>query len=237
MRWALGALLVLAVWLVLTVIFDKLVMHAVTRQWSEAEVPNLVDLSVEDAELVAATKDFEIAVSEKRFDPVHEPGIVLEQFPIAGNISKTGRKIKLTVSAEEKFITVPDVVGIDEKDAFFQIEAAGLNPNVRWRQYSGMYPPGVVVSQEPDADSSVKAGSQVDIVVSLGTRPEIVTVPDLIAMNIDDARQTLRTAGLEIGSIDTVAHPNAGAGLIVSQEPASGVKVRFKSTVNLQIAE
>jgi beta-lactam-binding protein with PASTA domain len=73
-------------------------------------------------------------------------------------------------------VDVPDVVGFSQSAAESAIVAAGLLVGAVNTTYSDTVPAGDVISQDPVAGTSVSEGSAVDIVVSLGTFPDLLLV-------------------------------------------------------------
>jgi serine/threonine-protein kinase len=94
---------------------------------------------------------------------------------------------------EEK--SVPSVIGLPLKQAKQQIEAAGLQVDVR-REPSDNVPKGRVVAQDPDPLTLLPPGDTVELTVSTGS-PDVV-VPYVIGKDKDEARQILVDAGLEV---------------------------------------
>jgi membrane peptidoglycan carboxypeptidase len=67
---------------------------------------------------------------------------------------------------------VPNVVGMKEKEAQFEINDAGLRYNKSETTiYSSEYSPGQIVDQSPSPDSSVNSGSTVTYYVATNKRP------------------------------------------------------------------
>jgi serine/threonine-protein kinase len=74
-------------------------------------------------------------------------------------------------------VAVPDVVGDEQSAAEAEIEAAGLTVDTVTNQASADVPAGNVISQNPEAGTSVAPGSRVDLVVSAGSDPPDVPQP------------------------------------------------------------
>jgi beta-lactam-binding protein with PASTA domain len=70
-------------------------------------------------------------------------------------------------------VTVPDVVGVSEKEASFKLESAGLkfDEAKNTKVYSRYYPPGVVINQHPPANSILQKGAVVILEISKGAEP------------------------------------------------------------------
>jgi serine/threonine-protein kinase len=165
--------LVFVIWLILFALMDMVVMPIYTHQNREAEVPDLFEMRFQQAQTVAEQHGFQVTQAEKRFGSNYPVGIVIEQSPAPYTISKLGRKINVVVSGGVEKVTVPDVVGVSEKEASFKLESAGLkfDEAKNTKVYSGYYPPGVVINQHPPANSILQKGAVVILEISKGAEP------------------------------------------------------------------
>lgn len=88
-------------------------------------VPDVRDLSVENATDLLQKNGMQCAVVDSVFIPDAKPGVVLEQSPVAGAFVKEGRRIYLIVNAlSAQMIAFPDVVDMSLRQAKVQIESA-----------------------------------------------------------------------------------------------------------------
>ncbi len=86
-------------------------------------------------------------------------------------------EVVLSSGEEAKSTKVPFVIGQDESDAENAIKAANLVVVKGDPQYSDSVEEGKVISVEPGEGTEVDEGSEVTIVVSLGSQP--ATVPSI----------------------------------------------------------
>jgi beta-lactam-binding protein with PASTA domain len=110
-------------------------------------------------------------------------------------------------------VEVPDVVGLTESRARGVLAQADLVVG----EVTG---DGVtVLGQSPPAESLVDPGTPVNI--DLGTAaPDLVEVPNLFGLRLDDARGSVESAGLEFGEAT-----GDSAGLVTGQSPPAGEPV------------
>ena len=73
-------------------------------------------------------------------------------------------------------------------------------------------PKGYVVALEPNSDTSVRAGSEIEILVSTGPEPR--PIPDVVGLTIDAAEARLAASGFRSVSVDGPV-----VGIIKRQEP------------------
>jgi len=95
-------------------------------------------------------------------------------------------------------------------------------------------PVDTIISQTPQAGTSITSGTSVDIVVSAGKSK--VVVPKLIGLqNVEDARRVLSDKGLKLGPV-TEIESDADRGVIVGSDPAAGSAVSAGTEVALTIS-
>lgn len=115
---------------------------------------------------------------------VVEENHVIETEPKAGESVPVGSTLTLILSQGSSMIaSVPDVVGRREEDAKAILIAAKLNYEIV-TTYSDTVPAGMVISQSPDSTiGMVEKGTMIEIIVSLGTEPEVTPTP---AIGLDE---------------------------------------------------
>lgn len=89
--------------------------------------------------------------------------------------------------------------------------------------------PGIIVSQDPEAGTTVKTKSTITVFVSAG--PGDGEVPDVLGQDEDSAREIIESAGFEC-KVTTQASEKT-EGTVISQDPSGGSKAEKGSTVTL----
>ncbi|MVO89051.1 Stk1 family PASTA domain-containing Ser/Thr kinase [Streptomyces sp. p1417] len=132
----------------------------------------------------------------KAFSSDVEKGSVISTDPAPGTVRKTGSAVALVVSKGKK-IEVRDVTGEPEADAREELEESGLKVRIApERVFSSDEDEGDVVEQDP-AEGGIRAeGDTVTLTLSKG--PEMIEVPDVEGMSVDDAKDELREAGFDV---------------------------------------
>jgi serine/threonine protein kinase len=90
-----------------------------------------------------------------------------------------------------------------------------------------------VIRTDPEAGTPVEPGDTVQVVVSSGT--EQVPVPNLIGQTRQEATDTLRSKGLELGQV-TSEPSDRPAGEVIATNPSAGVPVGVGSQVDLVLS-
>jgi len=159
-------------------------------------------------------------------------GYIIAQTPAAGASVAYDSGVDITVSLGVETAVVPDVVGKIEVDAIAAIEAVDLVAVIT-RAYDALIPSGTVVSQTPDADTTIETGADVCIVVSKGVEPKIV--PGVEGKYYLAAQALIENVSLIYAS--TLAyHASVPSGYVISQSPAAGALVADGSTVTATVS-
>ena len=98
-------------------------------------------------------------------------GVVVYQSPEAGIEVEPGTVVNIMVN-EPPEITVPSFIGKTQSQAQQDITLVGLDLGVVTSEPSDYYNKGVVIRQEPAADTLIREGTAVNLVVSSGPGPE-----------------------------------------------------------------
>jgi serine/threonine-protein kinase len=150
-------------------------------------------------------------------------------------------------------VTVPNVVGLQERMARARLEERGFAVDTERAAHEGRE--GTVVEQDPSAGSRLSRGARVRIVLSTGpaqtvtqtqtqtqtqaqttsTGPETLEVPDVVGTEYPDAVKQLLEAGV-FPDGTAVMSPQEG-GLVVGQRPPPGSDVTVGSAVGIAVSQ
>lgn len=135
---------------------------------------------------------------------------------------------------DELSAEVPDVVGLSEPVARSLVAAAGLRVGEVTEDRSDPVPAtggAIVRDQSPRAGRTLELGEGVDLVIG-GPLPP-VTVPDVVQMELPDARRALERRGF-VGEVQNPAAEDETA-IVVGQFPAAGEDADYRSVVRLTV--
>ena len=199
-------------------------------------VPNVVGLSQADAksQIEAAGLEWELNPEKVASDTV-EKDAVASTDPAGGAQAEKGSTVRVTISSGPDSVTLPDnLVGMSPDEARQAVEALGLKWEVNSSKVaSDTVAEGKVAQTNPSPGSKVKAGQTITAYLSSGS--DQVEVPDLVGMSQDQARSALKAVGLELGNVTTV-DSDKDKDRIVSQDPATGSKVKKGTTIAVSIS-
>jgi serine/threonine-protein kinase len=129
---------------------------------------------------------------------------------------------------------VPDVRGKTQAQADVLLRHAHLKSGRIGRAFSDTVLAGQVVSTTPATGTKTRRGSGVALVVSKG--PDVVSMPHLAGMSLDDARAAIAQAGLRLGDVSNDFDASVPKGKVVSQEPSVG-PVKRGTAVGLVVSK
>ena len=180
-------------WLIVLIIFvlvmDNFVMPAYVRLGKEVELPDVVEMSAENAKKTLENKGFHGVITDSVYDTHYDVGMVIEQMPPAFSTVKKGRHVYLTVSIGEKPIIMPNLFYISPRDAELTLQSYNLELGAKHYEYDDSSPEGVVIAQSYPQGQKVKRGTRISITISLGPFPERRTIPQLVGKSLVDVHR------------------------------------------------
>lgn len=204
-------------------------------------IGDIEGLTKEEVEQQLKDLGLEIEIVEEASDSI-APGAVIRYEADAdenGGIEK-GSKVKLVVSTGRTDIdtnadtTVPQVVGLTYQEATGKAGAAKLYIYRIRGEYSASVPKGQVIEQNIAAGSTVKQGSSLGVVVSLGIQG--TRVPDVQYKEIAAATAAITASNLTYSiryeDSDTVAKDH-----VIRQSIAGGTEVDPQTEIILYVSK
>ena len=160
-------------------------------------------------------------------------GVVIGETPPAGSVVGKGTHVTISVSTGPGSSALPDVAALTAAQATAKLKGAGFKPIIE-AQSSTTAPAGRVISTEPAAETEVRAGASVKVLVSSGPAP--VSVPDVVGQSRTAAEATLTNAKLTVGAV-TQTTSEQPPGTVLEQSPAAGSSLADGEKVNLTVAQ
>ena len=180
--------------------------------------PALASLSQSEAERVADRAGLDIQFTEDFSESVPR-GRVIETDPSAGSkILKGGRMVAAVSGGPERF-AMPTVVGLSRDAAETAVQGANLSLDEVNEQYSDTVRDGVVISASKKPGSSLKRGTEIDLVVSKGPAP--IPVKNYVGEKFSAAEAALGRAGFRV-AVERQHSDEVAKGLVLAQDPTSG---------------
>ena len=101
-------------------------------------------------------------------------------------------------------------------------------------EYSDTAPAGQIIQQEPSADTVLKAGETIRLVVSKG--PQMAEMPNIIGFTQDSAVKELEARGLVASCFMVVNDGSYASGCVVRTSEEPGTKVEVGTVITVYIA-
>ena len=235
------ALLIIASLIVGAMIF----LNLVTQHNKEISVPDFSNLSLVEAETLAAEAGVRLDVTDSVFVKRMRKGAIYRQTPAPGAKVKEGRRIVLTINAvNSKTVTMPNLVGLSMRQAKAELISRGLILNKLI--YVQDLATNNVLSQlmnnsEIEPDTQVESETMIDLVVGLNTLDNVTYVPDLIGLKNMSAVDALQDHSLNIKKLkfdETVKDFDDSLNAQVYRqepEPSDSIKVNMGDEVTLYL--
>jgi len=235
-RYAARAGLVLVAFLILYFIVNVIIMPIITRHGSEFPLPDIVGMTLAEAEPVLNQDDLLLEVTSEEYHPDKPTGTILSQFPVSGTQVKSGRTIKVVTSLGQKAVAVPDLRGFSIRQARLNLEAVGFTlGDIEWTTTDSL-PEKVVVFSYPGSGTMIPYGSQVNLMVNRGPYQKTVFVPRLIGLSLDEAVAKLEEKGLKAGLITRVINENYLPETVLEQSEDAGMELLPGEEVDLVVS-
>ncbi|HEY2954468.1 MAG TPA: PASTA domain-containing protein [Candidatus Eisenbacteria bacterium] len=211
-------------------LFDNVVMPRLIHGVVEVRVPDLTNLTLEQAERQLGSVGLRLSRAGERFDPAVPPGCIVSQDPPEDTPVRGRRGVAVVVSLGEEFSSVPEVFGESVRGARVLVERVGLRVAGITRAPSDEVGEGLVVASDPPAETVLPHDSPIGLLVSSGAGPQYYVMPDLLGREITGARQQLEALGFKVST-----PPGAPTlGTIVMQVPAPGSRIERGDAIVLQ---
>jgi eukaryotic-like serine/threonine-protein kinase len=203
----------------------------VTDSAGEIRVPNLIGLTVAEAENELADVGLQLGSQESQPSDTVPVGRIISQDPDDGSTLSRGDRVDIVVSSGADTAIVPELIDlVSAEDARAKLREVGLELG-RVREVPSSEPAGQVVGQSPEPGLVLNVGDRVDIEVSNGG----VLVPNVIGASEAQARAILTNAGFVVAveqQVDNVSPP----GTVIAQAPEPGSQGRLGATVSIVVA-
>lgn len=220
--------------LIFTIFF--LVVTLAGCKASESNLINVPDVrgkNIESAQEELTKLGLKVETVEGEYYASVPSNYIVTQSPYPFTKVKPGRKIKLIISKGIAKVIVPDITGLSfsegrEKLAEKKLKVGNIT------EIEGEPPYGVISLQNPPPGSEISLESYVDITVTTSNPP---TVPNLIDVHFEEAKEIITKNGYVLGRVifkESSFHPR---GVVIQQEPIPFSKAESGSIINLIVNE
>ena len=206
--------------------------------WSnnEVTVSNVVGKQVEVARSILADQNLRVSESEIFSDKV-PVGHIVSQYPESGSVVKEQRTIVLVVSKGGEVAVVPDLKGLNRRDAELKIKNAGLLVGRVDEQFSADIPADTIIAQQPRPPVQVNKNTSVDLVISKGAAPRKFSLPDFRGTPLNTIGTQLDSLKLKQGKVTEEGSNKYSPGTIIGQNPIASTEVSEGTSIDFTVAK
>ena len=186
-------------------ILTFLSLRIYTHHGQKLSVPDFTGLTLEEVYKKANKSKLRIEIADSVFNNNMPRGTVIKQNPIVGFKVKKNRRIFLTLNAfNPEKVKMPNIVGVSHRQAEAILKNAGLEigrlihipdiavNNVLKQKYDG---------DEIEEGTLIAKGSKVDLILGMGLSNQKTQIPNLDHYKLDNAKNRILRAALNIGAI------------------------------------
>lgn len=244
-KWIIKHFVAAAVIVVVMIAGAAIFLNLATKHGQELVVPDLSNLTVDQADSVSRAHDMVIDVTDSVYVKRMKRGAVYRQNPAPGSRVKSGRRVSLTINAKgAKQITMPNLVGLSMRQAKAELLSRGLllgkliyiqdlatNNVLKQLHENSQIQPGAMVDSE----------SVIDLVVGLNGNDFVTYVPDLIGLKRMSAVDAVHDNSLNVKALRydrTVKDYEDSLNAMVykqTPEPSDSIHVNMGSEVILYL--
>jgi eukaryotic-like serine/threonine-protein kinase len=196
----------------------------------EVEVPNLVGKPAQQA--VAELADMGLKSDVKPIESEAPTESVVSHDPAAGEKVEEGATVVLRVSSGPGTKIVPEVRGKTEREAIKLLNDADF-AFTRQDESSSSIPAGRAIRTDPAGGTEQRKGTRVQLYISTG--PKRVQVPEVVGLDIEDARAELSDRGLR--AVVNRVESDEPEDQVTAQNPADGTEVTEGTRVTLSVSK
>lgn len=206
-------------------------------------VPNVEGSLLEDALLQLQAKELYPRLQLRFSDDVEEKGRVLSQKPSAGSLVKAGRRISLVVSRGTVINSVDNYVGKninDVKQLFASIFTSNSKRLIIIKEPYSMIvdeaPVGTIIAQNPPAGTEISSSIEIEFVVSKGSEPDLINVPNFVGMDLKSLYATMASTQLTFSFLHG-GRTDSDSPVVSAQSLNGGESVATYSKIELTISD
>jgi serine/threonine-protein kinase len=202
----------------------------------EVLVQDVVGKPAETARSLLINDQLRVQITES-FNERVAAGYVISQQPPGGQVVKENRVIQMVVSKGPDIAAIPDLKGLQRREAEARIRSAGLKVGLVAEEFSNEIAPDMIISQNPRPPGQLAKGIMIDIVVSKGKSPRQTTLPNFQGETLQSVLARIEVLKLRVGTIRETIDPRFAPGVISGQSPAAGSQVFEGTTINLDLVK
>lgn len=147
-------------------LLDFVVMPIYLRTGKEIRVPNLTNMTFQEAQKVARKSYLGIITDAVDYHDSVPVNTISYQIPVPDAVVKPGRRIHVVISKGPQPLLMPNVSGKSPRNADLLLREAGLTMSIKKFRSSKKYPVGMVIDQFPRPGTKIEDKTKVIVYIS-----------------------------------------------------------------------
>jgi serine/threonine-protein kinase len=201
-------------------------------RWTQT--PSVLGLNETAAVQKLEAAGLEVDTGDPAYSETVSAGKVLSTDPGPGERVLDGGAVTVVLSLGKERYEVPKVRGLSEDDAQDALADRNLEFGDAIGRFSDTVRAGTVLGSDPEAGTSLKPGTIVDLYVSEGPRP--ISLRDWTGRDAERAQAWFEQREIEVQQGEPEFSDTVPEGHVISQTPASGTLFRGE-TVTLVVSQ
>jgi serine/threonine-protein kinase len=202
------------------------------------KVPDIVGMSFEEARTVVAQVGLSL---EKQNEGVYHSKVpknnIISQTPSSGERVRQTRSVTVTISLGPAVINLPDLKGKSLRQAEIILENNKIKIGKKEFIYHDKVEKNNIIKQQPGPSQKMEADDKIDLTISKGMKPHMVSMPNLIGIPRDEALKKVSESQLKVGEIKEKITKRFKKDQVAKQEYTAGVKIAEDTKINLTISK
>lgn len=207
------------------------IFNSLNSDSSEIEVKELRGREITEVQTILTEEKLQYSVSYS-FSDEYAKDVVISQNILPGQKVKAGRVIELVVSQGSETFKMPVIQGMTLPEARVTLNNYKVTLDIT-EVVDPTVPAGQIITQQPEADEEVTAGSTVKVEVSKGKE---IVVPSMIGRTEDDAMVYLVLQGLTLGTVTRAESHEYEEGIVIDQSLNVGDTILECSSIDLVVS-
>lgn len=196
---------------------------------NSAIAPDIVGMSVEEAELAVGRADLQLDITQVNHDSI-PANTIIDQTPDADTDMRKGDSIVATVSIGPVTLLMPNLIDLKRDEAIAKLKDRGLS--VLISKAPSTMPVDTVIAQKPEKNQPYVVGQEIELTLSGGS----AIIPELTGMTLENAQSLIDQDMLYIGDITlSKSEVVENHGIILSQVPIAGSMAILDTGISLTI--
>ena len=205
-------------------------------------VPRIVSMLEDEAQATLVEKNLNLVVSGKQYDSQIAEDCILMQELTVGSVVPINYNLGVVISAGERSVSMPFVVGFDKDTAIKNLEDMELSYEII-EDYDSVFPEGYICAQSIAGGTETSIGTVVTLTVSLGRDPDVDysfdedVMPDIVGISLDEAKKLCEKQGIILIVSEYQYNADYDAMYVLAQGVKEGEAIQKDATVEIVLSK